>query len=512
MTFETLDDFLSWVGDTAIDEIDKRFTSSFAVADDLPAAGLLTEPGAGALHSKLRGARCEEFVWSALLWKLKIALPDSIAADLIDRRIAVRAMAEMPQSVSIRWRLAEIDSATRAALLKEAYTRPSWTAEEFGRALTSFGNEVALRPLIYLTPDSVDKAQAFSSAIKSFATLREIAWRSELASLVRWASQSLTPEQYSDLYRREEPEINAALAVNLETPLIILNELGKQKTRTGTAARVTLRQLSREADKRSQRAAASVSRGRAVDDLAVWDSLSNVSKEEAAVEIGRSLPNDFAYVGLATNELGGQKHAVATFTWKTAAFVLIPGCEAILGRESGFPNWGHRRDWTVAEFDLQDVVDESMTNMRKVRIAPFLMEVASVIIADGEAYERVLRRVERAGFRLPTSDEWEYACGAGERSLFRWGTNYPKNQLPIENGRFTKHLAVNAFGLRLPSSPYDWELVDDPQIMRGGDGGMLICGGASNLAAWLPLATAFFMVNDNSDELYGACLRRVRSV
>ena len=71
---------------------------------------------------------------------------------------------------------------------------------------------------------------------------------------------------------------------------------------------------------------------------------------------------------------------------------------------------------------------------------------------------------------------------------------------------------MNAFGLSLQSSPYDWELTDDPEIMRGGDGGMMICGGSAGLAAWLSLASSFFIVNDNPHELYGAHLRRARSV
>ena len=54
-----------------------------------------------------------------------------------------------------------------------------------------------------------------------------------------------------------------------------------------------------------------------------------------------------------------------------------------------------------------------------------------------------------------------------------------------------------AFGLRMPSSPYQWELTSEPGMMRGGDGGSTICGGMGELAGWLPLAISFTVTWDN---------------
>jgi hypothetical protein len=96
------------------------------------------------------------------------------------------------------------------------------------------------------------------------------------------------------------------------------------------------------------------------------------------------------------------------------------------------------------------------------------------------------------GFRLPTSDEWEYVCGAGSPTLFRWGDHVPCDCYPIDSNSWDLHLRTNAFGLLIASNPYHGELAMEPGIWRGGDGGTMICGGAGFFLGWLTLATAYF--------------------
>ena len=42
--------------------------------------------------------------------------------------------------------------------------------------------------------------------------------------------------------------------------------------------------------------------------------------------------------------------------------------------------------------------------------------------------------LHKAGFRFPTSDEWEYLNGAGTPTLFRWGDHVPCDSYPIDVG------------------------------------------------------------------------------
>lgn len=123
--------------------------------------------------------------------------------------------------------------------------------------------------------------------------------------------------------------------------------------------------------------------------------------------------------------------------------------------------------------------------------------------------------LSRSGFRFPTSDECEYACGAGASTLFRWGDHAPCDRYPIDGrldeeehgddaargqeaqtGRFAAnwnlHVRPNAFGIYIASNPYFCELVAEPNITRGGDGGGMICWGAGFFIGWLTLATAYF--------------------
>ena len=93
------------------------------------------------------------------------------------------------------------------------------------------------------------------------------------------------------------------------------------------------------------------------------------------------------------------------------------------------------------------------------------------------------------GLRVPTSDEWEHACGAGADTLFRWGDDCPLDRVPYGD-RTGPHNEPNAFGLRIAHDTYSTELTSDTGEVRGGDGGESVCGGYGHLLAWLPLATA----------------------
>jgi hypothetical protein len=136
-------------------------------------------------------------------------------------------------------------------------------------------------------------------------------------------------------------------------------------------------------------------------------------------------------------------------------------------------------------------------------------------------------------FRLVTSDEWEYVCSAGTRTLFRWGDDCPCDRYPTDHpadevrgkkeGGFSKgkildwdlHLQKNLFGLTIAQNPYNWEVVDEPHSVRGGDGGCNICGGVGFFMGWLPLASSYVeqsMTGWREEDISNSFMRRVIEV
>lgn len=158
----------------------------------------------------------------------------------------------------------------------------------------------------------------------------------------------------------------------------------------------------------------------------------------------------------------------------------------------------------------------SGAQVRVVR-APDGAVTASASIPD-PTHDVIARAFEGEGFRLPTSDEWEVLCGGGAETLFRWGDHVPCDRYPtdmspeeaawrrqwvLSGGTLARppggfaaswdlHRRPNAFGLHIAFDPYKSELVAEPDTLRGGDGGMAVCGGAGFFLGWLPLATAYF--------------------
>lgn len=289
---------------------------------------------------------------------------------------------------------------------------------------------------------------------------------------------------------------------------------------------------------------------------------------EVAESLLRSLPAGFSLLGMRTHELGGVRNDVATYAWRGRAFSLVLGGEREIGWDPGGwePTDDERESYagTAEEYDLPTSLVEHVANAtlrrRTVAIKAMLVETsadevgweraddgdpdvreaiqqlerhgthqvtivhndselrirggASGVIAErsiaGCTHESIVGSFAHHGFRLATSDEWEYLCGGGSRTLFRWGDHAPCDRYPTwrrERGvsremlerpaeRFDAdwelHRRPNALGLTIASDPYKWELVAEPDRTRGGDGGVTICGGAGYVLGWLSLASAYF--------------------
>jgi hypothetical protein len=131
---------------------------------------------------------------------------------------------------------------------------------------------------------------------------------------------------------------------------------------------------------------------------------------------------------------------------------------------------------------------------RIVTIAAMLVETVARELSDVlEEYdhEALIATLQRDGLRLLTSDEWEHACAAGTRTLWRWGNSCPSDEQPHGKIRFPELKKPNAFGLSIAQDPYKWEYVMEQQRMRGGDGGDAVCGSYGCVAAWLACASPY---------------------
>ncbi|MFC5661858.1 hypothetical protein ACFP3U_02555 [Kitasatospora misakiensis] len=137
--------------------------------------------------------------------------------------------------------------------------------------------------------------------------------------------------------------------------------------------------------------------------------------------------------------------------------------------------------------DLRAHLARVLSPLRAATVPTLLMAVEDEPIDEAPAAMPAV--LAREGLRLPTPDEWEHACGAGARTLFRWGDECPLDRIPYGDDA-GPHARPNAFGLRIAHDTYRSEITSEPGLIHGGDGGESVCGGYGTVLAWLPLATA----------------------
>ncbi|MDS0527417.1 SUMF1/EgtB/PvdO family nonheme iron enzyme [Clostridium sp. SHJSY1] len=286
-----------------------------------------------------------------------------------------------------------------------------------------------------------------------------------------------------------------------------------------------------------------------------------VSERETILKDLENTEPGFIFKRFERFERFGQVTDTAVYEFEHSEFVFVPGDSVTLGWDSFVVGMDDTTREELMEnlqeygiTDLEEFLKENMSEVRKVNIGPMLVErklndigwvkadfktieasenkrfkeaikemqageCNQYIINDtlrlrknnGEitadiyesvSYEDFVENIERLGFRLPTEDEWEYLCGGGSRTLFRWGDSFDYDMHLYHFEKVTPEKAEydlempNQFGISIGYNPYKYEvLMDSNQFLKGGDGGCNICGGLGLALGYLPVSTYYRDIN-----------------
>ncbi|MFE9663489.1 hypothetical protein [Streptomyces sp. NPDC005955] len=228
--------------------------------------------------------------------------------------------------------------------------------------------------------------------------------------------------------------------------------------------------------------------------LAQWRSLEPPAARRLAQEAADQVDGRVTLVE-TVEHLGAPLHRVR-IERRAQEFALVPGGPLTLGfdPDAWRPTPAQAADYAESLDqgfghgpDLRAHLAQVLSPRRSVVLATVLMAVEDEELTEPPA--DMPASLAARGLRMPSSDEWEHACGAGADTLFRWGDDCPLDRIPYGD-RPGPQQQRNAFGLRIAHDTYRMELTSDVTAVHGGDGGESACGGYGNLLAWLPLATA----------------------
>ncbi|MFQ6226549.1 hypothetical protein [Nocardia sp. NPDC002869] len=277
-----------------------------------------------------------------------------------------------------------------------------------------------------------------------------------------------------------------------------------------------------------------------------WRELSDESAMRVARAIARE--NSAELVGIHSHEYVGRQQRIALFDKAGTRFSLVPGGRVRLGYDGGrfVPSPHQAADFaeSAGEYGLPAITQfvDAMTSPDRIVELPALLvgvealdpclenvpaddprvrelvaetdagpgttvvlsgpdgglkvefdelgQVRHAQVVEQVSYEQALRETAARGVRASTPDEWEYACGAGASTLFRWGDDSLGGGYPFDHSA-GPHRVANLWGLVIGQDPYRYEFTTEPAVVCGGDGGSAACGGAGFFLGWLTLATAY---------------------
>ncbi|WBB71503.1 hypothetical protein O7602_17300 [Micromonospora sp. WMMD1128] len=279
--------------------------------------------------------------------------------------------------------------------------------------------------------------------------------------------------------------------------------------------------------------------------FAQWNDLPDDAARRVAAGIADR--HGLTPLGLEVRAYVGRSHRVARFDRDGMRFALVPGGRPTLGYDgSRFrPDSGQSADYAESADEyglppLNEFVDAMTTPERVTELPAMLVAVDAYdpcqillepddprvreLVATVEpgiggrrtfepdgglhvefdragrvtrarltrqvSYDEAMAGIESLGLRTATPDEWEWACGAGAATLFRWGDDHPVDAYP-SSLRVGPHREENLWGLAIGQDPYRQEATTEPTVVCGGDGGGATCGGSGFFLGWLTLATAY---------------------
>lgn len=138
----------------------------------------------------------------------------------------------------------------------------------------------------------------------------------------------------------------------------------------------------------------------------------------------------------------------------------------------------------------------SLTIQKTLRLNKSCDEITAELY-ESLSLDQLYTELQAEELRLPNEDEWEYLCGGGNRTLWRWGDSFNFDMRirhfdAEETSEKVYELEkMNGFGLQMAYDPYRYEIVDAPCLFKGADGGSNICGGLGLVLGYLPVATFF---------------------
>ncbi len=213
--------------------------------------------------------------------------------------------------------------------------------------------------------------------------------------------------------------------------------------------------------------------------LEAWDATSSGEKNQVARHVELAIGARARFERLQKYALGGQEHTIAMFESGAIQLALLPGYRGPLGYHTALHPLPIEvvEEWRAAtsgppKATFDEFLHKVVTPWREVTLAPFLIathaeplermeRLPNGALLGGPPIDRtaVLMHIAAAGFRFPTSDEWEYAYSGGSMALFRWGDVWPSIEwTPVEQRptqMWQDDLKPNAFGVHIAENPWN---------------------------------------------------------